>query len=107
MTVSFDYDGTLTRPDVQRYARRLVQRGFNVMIHTNRPATYTKGVFETASRVGIPFDNIRFCNQEKELFLDSVEYIFHLDDDITTACRNLVFCSADFERECELKINQL
>lgn len=106
MTVSFDYDGVLSRPDVQRYARRLVQRGFNVMIHTNRPATYTKGVFETASRVGIPFENIRFCNQEKEAFLENVEYIFHLDNEIIN-CKNLAWFSVDFERECEQIINQL
>lgn len=34
--VTFDFDNTLTRPDVREYAKELMDRGFDVFIVTAR-----------------------------------------------------------------------
>ena len=39
MKVSFDFDGTLSRKDVQDFAIKLVNSGFEVLIFTSRIAT--------------------------------------------------------------------
>jgi hypothetical protein len=105
--VSFDFDDTLSEKEIQKYAIELGNRGYNVLVHTNRPAMFFKDVFSVASKCGIPYDNIRFCGENgKEHFLEDLEYAFHLDNDKKTYCRNLVVYDIDFRKNCELKIKE-
>ena len=95
MKVSFDFDGTLRRVDVQEYAKSLVDSGHEVWIVTTRTTTediiargwhWSKDqniiLFEIAKACGIPKDRIVFTDhQEKIHFLKGKGFAFHLDDD--------------------------
>ena len=89
MKVSFDFDSTLSRPDVELYAKELVERGIEVWIVTSRLGfgkepnpTWNDEVFEAAKRVGIKKEHIFFtCMANKSEFLDGKGFVFHLDDD--------------------------
>lgn len=87
--VSFDFDGTLTRIDVQRYARLLIKKGYEVHIVTSRHLEHDlfgkehKDLFDVANKVGVNRDNIHFlnCSDKSIFFIDNPDFIFHLDDD--------------------------
>lgn len=96
MKVSFDFDGTLSRKDVQNFAKGLVESGYDVWIVTSRIATepaLAKGwhwierqnqeLYDVAERVGIKIDNIIFTEfVDKIEFLKDKDFIFHIDDDV-------------------------
>ena len=93
--VSFDFDGTLARPDVQRFAKELVSWGNDVWIVTSRIATepaLEKGwhwierqneeLYLVAEDCGIPKDRIVFTEHvDKIVYLEGKGFLFHLDDD--------------------------
>jgi hypothetical protein len=95
MRVSFDYDATLSRKDVQEFAKKLVSRGIEVWITTSRFDDETakekawwwikdqnNNLFEVADECGIQRENIKFTNMEsKSIFLKDKGFTFHLDDD--------------------------
>ena len=95
MKVSFDYDGTLSRKDVQKLAKDLVNEGYEVWIVTSRfsdEAAKNKNwhwiegqnqkLFDVAEDCGIKKENIHFtCMESKSIFLKDKGFIFHLDDD--------------------------
>ena len=92
MTVSFDFDGTLSRPDVQEYAKGLIEQGINVIVVTSRydennkhlyPVNPTnEDLYVVTDKLGIPRDNIHFMNMAlKADFLKDTDVIWHLDDD--------------------------
>ena len=98
MKVSFDFDSTLERKDIQEYAKTLVKRGVDVWIVTSRysdemikkkfkgKAQYSllsnRDLINAARYVGIPMTNIKFMNfSEKYTFIKDMDFIFHLDDD--------------------------
>jgi sulfur transfer complex TusBCD TusB component (DsrH family) len=95
MKVSFDFDGTLRRLDVQRYAKSLVDAGHEVWIVTTRTSTedilargwhWSKDqniiLFEVAETCGILREHIVFTDhQDKIHFLKGKGFTFHLDDD--------------------------
>jgi predicted nucleotide-binding protein (sugar kinase/HSP70/actin superfamily) len=100
MKVSFDFDSTLSRHEVQQFAKELVQQGHEVWIVTSRISNeqskieysdnYTldrvyksnKKLFRIADNVGIPRSNIQFMNfQMKSEFIKDNGFLFHLDDD--------------------------
>ena len=96
MKVSFDFDGTLRRLDVQRYAKSLVETGHEVWIVTTRTTTediiargwhWSKDqniiLFEIAEECGILKEHIVFTDhQDKIHFLKGKGFAFHLDDDV-------------------------
>ena len=96
MKVSFDFDGALSRKDVQKLAKDLVSKGYEVWIVTSRfsdEAAKTKNwnwiegqnqkLFHVAEDCGIKVENIHFtCMESKSLFLEGKGFIFHLDDDV-------------------------
>ena len=96
MKVSFDFDSTLSRKDVQEYAKSLVDSGLEVWIVTSRFDDETaiqknwhwvkeqnQKLFDVAEHCGINKDNIYFtCGEYKSLFLKDKGFIFHLDDDL-------------------------
>lgn len=95
MKVSFDFDATLSRKDVQSFAKKMVDSGHEVWIVTSRfdDETITnkgfiwakdqnKILFEVADKCGISRENIKFtCMEPKVDFLIGKEFAFHLDDD--------------------------
>jgi len=96
MKVSFDFDGTLSRKDVQEFAKNLVQSGYEVWIVTSRIATepaLAKGwhwierqnqeLYDVAENVGIKKENIIFTEfVDKIEFLKGKNFLFHIDDDV-------------------------
>ena len=87
MKVSFDFDSTLTRPCIQKFAQSLVTSGYEVHITTSRCFSGygmiydNSDLFIVADKVGIKRDNITFTQGNfKTGYLDS-EFLFHLDDD--------------------------
>jgi hypothetical protein len=94
--LSFDYDGTLCRKDVQEYAISLVNKGYDVWIVTSRMNTenaLAKGfhwvkrqneeLYKVAEKCGIPIENIYFTEHiDKIVFLKDKQFIFHIDDSV-------------------------
>jgi hypothetical protein len=97
MKVSFDFDSTLDREDVQEFAKLLIDSGYEVWITTSRFDTKTaleKGwwwveknnqdLYRVADDCGIKKENITFTTMiDKIKFLKGKDFLFHLDDDET------------------------
>jgi hypothetical protein len=95
MKVSFDFDSTLSRKDVQEFAKKLVDEGHEVWIVTSRFDDesamkknwhWIKGqnqrVFDVAEFCGIKSEHIKFtCMESKSHFLKDKGFVFHVDDD--------------------------
>jgi hypothetical protein len=95
MKVSFDFDHTLSRKDVQEFAKQLVNEGHEVWIVTSRFSDeaakekkwhwiegQNQKLFDVAQECGIKKENIQFtCMESKSYFLKGKDFIFHLDDD--------------------------
>lgn len=95
MKVSFDFDSTLSRKDVQEFAKELVNEGHEVWIVTSRFSDevgkeknwhwilgQNQRLFDVAEDCGIKKENIYFtCMESKSIFLEGKDFIFHLDDD--------------------------
>lgn len=92
--VSFDFDKTLSKPEVQRYAKRLIAKGIDVWVVTARyddlhlhlwPMSHgwdNSDLWAVVDAVGIPRWKVRFMNmQGKYKFLFATRVIWHLDDD--------------------------
>lgn len=93
--VSFDFDSTLDRPDVQRFAKKLVNLGFEVWVCTSRADDETafkkwhrrdhnEDLWTIVDIVGIPRERVFFshCKDKHNFFLDNPGFIWHLDDDV-------------------------
>ncbi len=88
MKCSFDFDDTLSRVDVQRFAKSLIKEGHQIWIVTSRMSnerasndSWNDDLFMVAESLGIT--NYHFCNlQPKRLFFKDHDFAFHLDDDI-------------------------
>lgn len=95
MKVSFDFDHTLSRKDVQVFAKQLVDDGHEVWIVTSRFSDeaakekkwhwiegQNQKLFDVAEECGIKKENIQFtCMESKSVFLKDKGFVFHLDDD--------------------------
>lgn len=93
-TVSFDFDGTLSRPDVQEYAAELIRRGYNVHVVTARfselqkhrwvSSPHNEDLWEVIDKLGIPHRRVHFTNMTPKhlLFAHTPHVLWHLDDDI-------------------------
>lgn len=87
--VSFDFDATLSRTDVEKYAKELVDKGVEVWICTSRYSPenapnkeWNDDLFQTALRVGIKKEHIIFTNYaNKSEHLNNKGFKWHLDDD--------------------------
>lgn len=96
--VSFDFDGTLSRSDVQQFAKELISKGYEVWIVTSRASNEdaeicnppvkdrifkaNEELFKVAGDVGIKREHIIFTNFEWKVgYLENNNFIFHLDDD--------------------------
>ena len=97
--VSVEFDNTMDRKDEQRFAKQLINDGYEVWIVTsrvslehakanldqstiNRVEKSNLKLFRVADNLGIKREHIHFTNaQLKVEFLEDKNYIFHLDDD--------------------------
>lgn len=105
--VSFDFDSTLSRPDVQEFAKELISLGHDVWIVTSRSSTESalaKGwywvegqnqeLYDVAEWCGIPKEKIVFTEHvDKIVYLKGKGFTFHLDDDVDELL--LIFESVD------------
>jgi hypothetical protein len=91
--VSFDFDGTLSRPDVQEFAKELLDLGVEVRVTTTRyddMHSHKYGddyppeqddLWSVVDRLGIPRHHVRYTNMEwKYTYLMGTAFLFHLDD---------------------------
>lgn len=97
LKISFDFDDTLDRPSVQKYAKELIERGVEVWITTSRHSDkdddwakdWNDDLYEVTDRLGIPRERIRFTNMvDKYKFFLEEDFIWHLDDD--WVCNRLI-----------------
>ena len=90
-TVTFDFDGTLQRKDVQQYAKELINKGVDVWVLTSRydelhKHRYPKNptlddLYIVLKELGIPKHKVRFtCMEWKASYLKDTNVIWHLDD---------------------------
>ena len=104
--VSFDFDGTLSRLDVQAYAKSLLDKGYVVWIVTSRlheknadNLQWNDDLYEVAEKLGIPKSQIHFMNtwihgDDKSHWLKDQDFVWHLDDDfieinsVNRECKN-------------------
>lgn len=87
--VSFDFDGTLSRQDVQLYAEELLDKGdVEVWVTTTRYddnhaklPNHNTDLYRVIDKLGIPRDRIHFTNMEwKANYLKDNKFLWHLDD---------------------------
>lgn len=92
MKVSFDFDNTLSTPQMQEFAAELLSLGVEVYVITSRydnlhkhryPANPTnEDLFAVTDSLFIPRQNIRFqCMRPKQEYLFQSGIDFHIDDD--------------------------
>lgn len=83
---SFDFDDTLSRGDVQDYARELISKGVRVYVTTSRVGdtgslnkNWNKDLYKVTSSLGIK-DVIFTGGSDKAKALKGKNVAFHLDD---------------------------
>jgi hypothetical protein len=95
MKISFDFDSTLSRKDVQSFVKDLIAEGHEVWIVTSRYSTepalargwwwvdkQNQVLYDVAQEVGIPRDRIVFTEHaEKIEYLEGKGFVVHVDDD--------------------------
>lgn len=95
MKISFDFDSTLSRKDVQSFVKDLIVEGHEVWIVTSRCSTapalakghwwvekQNQGLYDVADEVGIPRERIVFTEHvEKIEYLEGKGFVVHVDDD--------------------------
>lgn len=88
MKVSFDFDNTLSRADVQEFAKILIEDGLDVWICTSRLCPekapnneWNDDLFKVANELGIPNSKVIFTNYEDKAKYLTDDFILHLDDD--------------------------
>jgi hypothetical protein len=90
--VTFDFDNTLSRRNVQDYARELIGRGVDVWVLTSRydelhehkyePNPSNKDLWEVVDDLNIPRWRVRFtCRTPKAHYLNGTHVACHVDDD--------------------------
>lgn len=93
MKVSFDFDGVLSLPEVQDFAKRIIARGHEVYIltarfgdHQQNPnwgADWNDDLKEVASAIGIPEKRWLFAGEGlKSTLADKHGIRLHIDDDM-------------------------
>lgn len=104
ISVTVDYDKTLTRKDVRKYVKNLISLGVDVWILTRRysdlqahnypqnPSNFD--LWNTVSNIGLPKHKVIFtCMENKSNYLSKTDVLWHLDDmleeDISTRLSEL------------------
>lgn len=94
MKISFDFDDTLNRPAVERFAANCIRHGYDVSIVTSRfhdlkmsgwnSPVNNNDLWEVVDRLQIPTKNVHFTGMvwKADFFIDNPDFRFHLDDDV-------------------------
>lgn len=93
MTVTFDFDNTLTRKHVQDYFKSLVKKGVDVWLLTSRFDELNKhryhqnptndDLWKLIDELKFPRHKVLFTNFElKANYLKETKVLWHLDDDL-------------------------
>jgi hypothetical protein len=117
--VTFDFDKTLSRKDVQDYARSLLSKGIDIWVLTSRyddlhiHKYLHKGtnddIYSVVDELCIPRDKIRFtCMRYKFEYLEGTNVILHLDDDYIelnminrlTSTKGISVVSSNYKQKC-------
>lgn len=118
MKVSFDFDDTLDRSIVQKYAKELIDKGIEVHIVTSRLSdeqalpsiNWNKDLFLVSDYLGIKRENIHFTPYDLKyiFFQNNPGFIWHLDDDFIELKRmsksktiGISVKSSNFKSKCE------
>lgn len=121
LSVSFDFDGTLSLGIVQDYCKDLIMRGYSIYVTTFRynqmlkhlypSKPHNEDLFEVTDRIGIPRENIIFTNNRpKSFYLNNSNCIFHLDDELgavtdvreNTKVISVDVTEVDWKKKCEI-----
>lgn len=81
--VCFDFDSTLSRPDIQEFAQEIINEGVECWICTTRYTSFFSEVHEVAEGLGIEKHHIIFTNMKDkvEFFRGKDDwFLWHLDD---------------------------
>jgi len=84
---SYDFDGTLSRPDIQLYALYDVMTNKEVYILTKRGINENEPhgpqeVLEVANKIGIPFDRVIFTSGGRKVdYINQFDIQLHYDDE--------------------------
>lgn len=81
ITISFDFDGTLSLPSVQEMAVEIVKSGYNVIVTTTRHSKYlNQDLIKVIDKVGI--SKVIYTDGDKKMhYMDDVD--IHFDNDET------------------------
>lgn len=86
LKISFDFDSTLSEPEMQELALKYLQVGIEVFVTTSRTEFHNglrfsnSDLFEVTDRIGIKRENITFTSyDDKYKFVK--EFDIHFDDD--------------------------
>jgi len=116
--VSFDFDGILSRNDIQDYAKELLGRDIDVWICTSRTSpensvndNWNDDSLLVADKLGIKRENIIFTSYaNKSEFLNDKNFSWHIDDDNielsllrtnTDVKPIFLFGNKDWKNDCE------
>lgn len=124
--VSIDFDGTLTKPEVQEYVKELIVKGIDVYIVTARYNEMLKhrylanctndDLYTVIENIGIPLKNVVFTNMTcKTLVLESSNVEFHLDDDelqlyeihLKKSTHPISVLQENWKEQCETILNNI
>lgn len=123
--VTFDFDGTLSREDVQKYALQLLNKGVDVWVLTSRYCELTKHLYPhnptlddlwvVVEKLKIPKHKVIFTRMlPKADVLENTKVLWHLDDDsfeldeINKRCKTVgisVFGSSKWKSKCNKILN--
>jgi len=86
MNISFDFDNTLSKPDVQDFVRYCMDKRFTIWVITARSGslydTHNRDLYNVVTELNIEPTKVIFMNHvDKYNFLLNKDFIFHLDDD--------------------------
>jgi len=114
--ISFDFDSTLSRQDVQDFCFSLIRKGYDIYITTsryerpdlqwNRPDMNNDDLFKISDKLKIDRNNIRFTNFEDK-FNYLGDFHFHFDDcwrelnmiNKNTHCTGLSVISSNYKQK--------
>ena len=84
MKISFDFDRTLQKKNIQKIAAEHIKAGDEVFIITRRCQDENAEPLAVADRLGIPHDNVLFtCHEWKWKTIKDLGIDEHYDDKLT------------------------
>jgi hypothetical protein len=81
MKISFDFDNTLEKENIQKIAQSYINAGDKVFIITRRCQEDAQEVYSVADKLGISYDDVYFtCHEWKWRTIKDLQIDEHYDD---------------------------